>query len=246
MSFQVCITPCLLDESLKRALDSTVWSLLAPRICSKKSGPDVSPETARTCAHRYPASKHTESVSQHPASHHVVAPWPSSIAHSVTVPSVIRAWPSSLCQSPGPPALVACCSGGINLYSIVACTASAADSILDCNLANATSRAKLFAGLHQSTAQELGDRIPQLACPPPRGLPRTTCWPRSQSQPWHTHQQRPLIRADLSLQPKQLRPQGAVRASVCSVLRTSLPLQTCASPKLTSTLPAPQNPSEQP
>ena len=49
---------------------------------------------------------------------------------------------------PGPPALsmIACCSGSISLCSFAACTASAADRILDCSFANAMSLARLFGG----------------------------------------------------------------------------------------------------
>ena len=62
---------------------------------------------------------------------------------------------------PGPPALsmTACYSGSISLCSFAACTASAADRILDCSLANAMSRARLFGGTLSAACTGAGRTI---------------------------------------------------------------------------------------
>ena len=62
---------------------------------------------------------------------------------------------------PGPPALsmMACCSGGISLCSLAACTTSAADRILDCSFANAMSRARLFGGTQPADCTGAGRTI---------------------------------------------------------------------------------------
>ena len=108
------------------------------RICNKKRGTGALPETLFTHV-AIIALPHTWVAEQRPTWRQALTPWPSSIPPSV--------------------AMMACCSGSISLCSFAGCTASAADKILDCSLANGMSRARLFGGTLHAVCTGAGRTI---------------------------------------------------------------------------------------
>ena len=73
---------------------------------------------------------------------------------------------------PGPPALsiMACCSGDSSACNLAAWTASAADRILDCSLANAMSRARLLGGTRSFVCTGAGRTISAVRLSATHGL----------------------------------------------------------------------------
>ena len=99
MALQVRVSPCLFNQPAQGVLDRTMRSGPgSPVLGSKTGGKGGSPEIVCTCPRHCLSEEHTWSAGLHLALHRVVAPQPSSIAHSVPVLSVTCAGPSSTCQ----------------------------------------------------------------------------------------------------------------------------------------------------
>ena len=72
---------------------------LAPPYLQQKEWNRCDARDGSQCGHHCPTSTHTWNGGLHPALHHGVTPWPSSIVHSAPPPWVNCAWPSNLCST---------------------------------------------------------------------------------------------------------------------------------------------------
>ena len=137
----VCIAPCLLDEPAQCALACAMWPVLAPPYLQQKGWNGC---VARDCSHMSPSLPFLRAhADRRPASG--VAPSRNAVAilHCAFCGSSVGDLSMAVqhVPVPGAPALsmMACCSESISLCSF-------ARLILDCSLANAMSRARLFGG----------------------------------------------------------------------------------------------------
>ena len=217
-SMSVRAAPCLLKEPAQGVLDRTV-----------RSGPG-SPYLQETgwngCRQRLLAHvpviafvQSTRGARACVALHRAVTPSPSSIAHSVPVLSVTCSWPSSTCQCQVRPAasMMACCSGGISPCSFATCTASAAAKILDCNFANAMSRARLFGGTLSADCTGAGRTISAARLSAAHGLASYNLLASFSVNTLACSSTATLLLADLPLRPELLPPPDARHDSLVQV-----------------------------
>ena len=172
----------MLNEPAQGVLDRTVRSVPgSPATCSRTGWKGCA---ARECSHMSPSLPFRRAhVERGLASG--VAPRRGAVA--ILYCAFCASSVGDLCMAvqhvpvPGPPSLsmMAGCSRGISLCSFAACTAIAAAKILDCSLANAMFRARLFGGTLSADCTGAGRRSLQPVYQPPTGLPRTLCWHQS-------------------------------------------------------------------
>ena len=193
MAPHVCVAPCLLNEPSQCALDRTMLSGCGSLILTGALS-----ETVRTCPHLAFAQRHTKIADT------AFGAAPSRNAVAILHCAFCGSSVGDLCMAVqhvpvlGPPHLP-CLPAVLAFHRAVSRPAQppqpTGSSIAAS--ANAMSRAKAcWRDPVCRLYKEWGQQSLPLACPPPTGLPRTICWPHSQSPLWHAHRRRPPIRAD--------------------------------------------------